>query len=51
MGDSSRASGKADEKIDQRLAELSEQQQRIDVARAALEHRRQCPASVAMKWG
>jgi DNA-binding transcriptional MerR regulator len=35
--------------IDQKLAELTEQQHRIEVARAALEHGRQCPASDPMK--
>jgi DNA-binding transcriptional MerR regulator len=32
------------EMIDHRLAELAEQQHRIEVARTALEHGRQCPA-------
>jgi hypothetical protein len=31
------------------LAELAEQQHRIEVARTALEHGRQCPASEPMK--
>ncbi|WP_037062814.1 MerR family transcriptional regulator [Pseudonocardia acaciae] len=31
--------------IDHKLAELAEQQHRIEVARTALEHGRQCPAS------
>lgn len=35
--------------IDQKLAELAEQQHRIDVARIALEHGRKCPASEPMK--
>ena len=35
--------------IDHKLAELAEQQHRIEVARAALEHGRQCPASEPMK--
>ncbi len=35
--------------IDQKLAELAEQQHRIEVARAALEHGRQCPAGEPMK--
>jgi DNA-binding transcriptional MerR regulator len=35
--------------IDHKLAELTEQQHRIDVARTALEHGRQCPASEPMK--
>jgi DNA-binding transcriptional MerR regulator len=35
--------------IDRKLAELAEQQHRIDVARTALEHGRQCPASDPMK--
>ena len=35
--------------IDHKLAELAEQQHRIEVARAALEHGRQCPASDPMK--
>jgi DNA-binding transcriptional MerR regulator len=35
--------------IDQKLTELTEQQHRIEVARAALEHGRQCPASDPMK--
>jgi DNA-binding transcriptional MerR regulator len=33
------------EMIDDKLAELAEQQHRIEVARTALEHGRQCPAS------
>jgi DNA-binding transcriptional MerR regulator len=37
------------ELIDRKLAELTEQQHRIEVARAALEHGRQCPASEPMK--
>jgi DNA-binding transcriptional MerR regulator len=37
------------ELIDHKLAELAEQQRRIEVARAALEHGRQCPASELMK--
>ncbi|WP_238845193.1 MerR family transcriptional regulator [Nocardia terpenica] len=37
------------EMIDQKLAELAEQQHRIEVARAALEHGRQCPAGEPMK--
>lgn len=37
------------EMIDHKLAELAEQQHRIDVARAALEHGRQCPASDPIK--
>ncbi|GAA5126743.1 MerR family transcriptional regulator [Pseudonocardia adelaidensis] len=32
------------EMIDRKLAELAEQQHRIEVARAALEHGRRCPA-------
>jgi DNA-binding transcriptional MerR regulator len=36
------------EMIDQKLAELAEQQHRIEVARTALEHGRQCPASEHM---
>ncbi|MEU7530923.1 MerR family transcriptional regulator [Saccharothrix sp. NPDC042600] len=32
------------ELIDDKLAELAERQRRIDVARAALEHGRRCPA-------
>jgi DNA-binding transcriptional MerR regulator len=35
--------------IDHKLAELAEQQHRIEVARTALEHGRQCPASDPMK--
>jgi DNA-binding transcriptional MerR regulator len=35
--------------IDHKLAELAEQQHRIEVARTALEHGRQCPASEPMK--
>lgn len=35
--------------IDHRLAELAEQQHRIEVARTALEHGRQCPACEPMK--
>lgn len=34
--------------IDHKLAELAEQQRRIEVARAALEHGRKCPASEPM---
>jgi DNA-binding transcriptional MerR regulator len=37
------------EMIDRKLAELTEQQHRIEVARTALEHGRQCPASEPMK--
>jgi DNA-binding transcriptional MerR regulator len=37
------------EMIDRKLAELAEQQHRIEVARTALEHGRQCPASEPMK--
>lgn len=37
------------ELIDRKLAELAEQQHRIEVARTALEHGRQCPASEPMK--
>lgn len=37
------------ELIDQKLAELAEQQHRIEVARTALEHGRQCPARDPMK--
>ena len=33
-----------------KLAELAEQQHRIEVARTALEHGRQCPASEPMKY-
>jgi DNA-binding transcriptional MerR regulator len=33
-----------DEIVERKLAELAEQQHRLDVARAALEHARQCPA-------
>lgn len=35
--------------IGRKLAELAEQQHRIEVARTALEHGRQCPASEPMK--
>ena len=35
--------------IDHKLAELAEQQHRIEVARTALEHGRQCPAGEPMK--
>jgi DNA-binding transcriptional MerR regulator len=35
--------------IDHKLAELAEQQHRIDVARAALGHGRRCPAAEPMK--
>jgi DNA-binding transcriptional MerR regulator len=35
--------------IDLKLAELAEQQHRIEVARSALEHGRQCPASDHME--
>jgi DNA-binding transcriptional MerR regulator len=37
------------EMIDHKLAELAEQQHRIEVARTALEHGRHCPASEPMK--
>jgi DNA-binding transcriptional MerR regulator len=37
------------EMIDRKLAELAEQQHRIEVARTALEHGRRCPASEPMK--
>jgi Predicted transcriptional regulators len=37
------------ELIDHKLAELAEQQHRIEVARTALEHGRNCPASEPMK--
>lgn len=37
------------EMIDHKLAELAEQQHRIEVARTALEHGRQCPASEPIK--
>lgn len=37
------------EMIDHKLAELAEQQHRIEVARTALEHGRQCPASEPLK--
>ena len=37
------------EMIDHKLAQLAEQQHRIEVARTALEHGRQCPASDPMK--
>lgn len=37
------------EMIDGKLAELTEQQRRIEVARAALEHGRHCPASDPLK--
>jgi DNA-binding transcriptional MerR regulator len=37
------------EMIDHKLAELAEQQHRIEVARTALEHGRQCPASEPMQ--
>jgi DNA-binding transcriptional MerR regulator len=37
------------EMIDRKLAELTEQQHRIEVARTALEHGRHCPASEPMK--
>jgi len=37
------------EMIDHKLAELAEQQHRIEVARTALEHGRQCPASDPMR--
>ena len=36
------------EMIDHRLAELAERQHRIEVARTALEHGRQCPAGEPM---
>jgi DNA-binding transcriptional MerR regulator len=35
--------------IDHKLAELAEQQHRIDVARTALEHGRRCPVGEPMK--
>jgi DNA-binding transcriptional MerR regulator len=35
--------------IDRKLAELAEQQHRIEVARTALEHGRRCPASEPME--
>jgi DNA-binding transcriptional MerR regulator len=35
--------------IDRKLAELAEQQHRIEVARAALEHGRRCPAGEPTK--
>ncbi|WP_370933852.1 MerR family transcriptional regulator [Amycolatopsis sp. cg13] len=35
--------------IDAKLAELTEQQRRIEIAREALEHGRQCPASDPLK--
>ncbi|UWZ40574.1 MerR family transcriptional regulator [Dactylosporangium roseum] len=37
------------EMIDHKLAELAERQDRIEVARTALEHGRRCPASDPMK--
>jgi DNA-binding transcriptional MerR regulator len=37
------------EMIDHKLAELAERQHRIEVARTALEHGRQCPASDPMQ--
>jgi DNA-binding transcriptional MerR regulator len=37
------------EMIDHKLAELAEQQHRIDVARSALEHGRRCPAGEPTK--
>ena len=37
------------EMIDHKLVQLAEQQHRIEVARTALEHGRQCPASDPMK--
>jgi DNA-binding transcriptional MerR regulator len=37
------------ELIDHKLVELAEQQHRIEVARTALEHGRQCPASDPLK--
>jgi DNA-binding transcriptional MerR regulator len=37
------------EMIDHKLAELAEQQHRIEVARIALEHGRQCPAGEPMR--
>ena len=37
------------ELIDQKLAELAEQQHRIEVARTALEHGRKCPAGEPMR--
>lgn len=35
--------------IDRKLTELAEQQHRLDVARAALEHAKQCPAGDPMQ--
>lgn len=35
--------------IDRKLAEIAEQQHRLDVARAALEHGQQCPAGDPMQ--
>lgn len=37
------------EMIDRKLAELAEQQHRIEVARTALEHGKKCPASEPMR--
>jgi len=37
------------EMMDRKLAELADQQHRIEVARTALEHGRQCPAGEPMK--
>ncbi|HEU5110432.1 MAG TPA: MerR family transcriptional regulator [Micromonosporaceae bacterium] len=37
------------EMIDHKLAELAEQQRRIEIARTALEHGRRCPAGEPMK--
>ena len=37
------------EMFDHKLAELAEHQHRIEVARTALEHGRQCPASEPLK--
>jgi DNA-binding transcriptional MerR regulator len=37
------------EMLDHKLAELAEQQRRIEVARAALEHGRHCPAEEPMR--
>lgn len=35
--------------VDRKLVELAEQQHRLDVARAALEHARQCPAGEPLR--
>ncbi len=43
------AGGFRRETIDHKLAELAEQQHRIEVARTALEHGRRCPASEPMQ--